>query len=76
MGMTFWDTVRGHQLADTLIRELPKMNKRNGVKRQELVYMTDTDKDLYLQKALSEDGCRAVTSFVNAEGFSVVIIEK
>lgn len=25
--MTFWDTVRGHQLADTLIRTLPKLEK-------------------------------------------------
>ena len=23
--MTFWDTVRGHQLSDTLIRTLPKI---------------------------------------------------
>ena len=27
MSMTFWDTVRGHHLADTLIRCLPKIAK-------------------------------------------------
>lgn len=27
MSMTFWDTVRGHHLADTLIRCLPKLAK-------------------------------------------------
>ena len=27
MGLTFWDTVRGVHLADTLTRHLPELNK-------------------------------------------------
>lgn len=33
--LTFWDTIRGNQLADTLIRELPKLNKSSS--RQYLI---------------------------------------
>ena len=33
--LTFWDTVRGVQLADTLIRELPKLTKSSS--RQYLI---------------------------------------
>ena len=32
MSMTFWDTVRGHHLADTLIRCLPKIANDDGQK--------------------------------------------
>lgn len=28
MAVTFWDTIRGTRLADTLIRELPKLTER------------------------------------------------
>ena len=35
--MTFWDTVMGHHLADTLIRCLPKLTeKKQVIKRFEL----------------------------------------
>lgn len=41
VSMTFWDTVRGHHLADVLIRELPKLNqnleKMNKAKQPEKI---------------------------------------
>jgi hypothetical protein len=40
--MNFFDTVRGHNLADTLIRELPQIRKelkrQNDLKEKELKY--------------------------------------
>lgn len=32
MSMTFWDTIRGHHLADTLIKCLPKIVNDDGQK--------------------------------------------
>lgn len=44
--MIFWDTVRGHQLTDTLIRELPKLQKElkraNDLKEKELAHNEDS----------------------------------
>lgn len=35
--MTFWDTVRGTRLADTLTRELPKLTKKRDKKQKIMV---------------------------------------
>jgi len=35
--MTFWDTVRGHQLADTLIRKLPDLTESLSKGKRQIV---------------------------------------
>ena len=54
--MTFWDTVRGHQLADTLIRALPKLEKSldaiTGNKRKQRASIVYKEQ---LQKFLNDE---------------------
>ena len=40
---TFWDTVRGVELADTLIRELPKLTKQAKIKQATITIGPDED---------------------------------
>lgn len=36
MSYSFWETVRGHALADVLTRELPELNEKNNKQFEEL----------------------------------------
>lgn len=40
---TFWDTVLGVELAETLIRELPKLTKRAKIKQTTITIEPDED---------------------------------
>lgn len=71
--MSFWDTVLGHQLAETLVRELPKLNRK---KKQETFRLKDEESDAYLSKAINEDGYRFAGSYVDSKGVTVVVLEK
>lgn len=71
MAVTFWETIRGQRLADTLIRELPKlMNK----KTQYTETLPDHEVHSFLEKRIGS-GDRYVAHFKN-EGFTTVIMEK
>lgn len=41
--LTFWETVKGMELADTLIRELPKLTKRAKIKQTTITIEPDED---------------------------------
>lgn len=50
--LTFWDTIRGHEMADTLIRELPKLNKNMNRRQYVDEYPQNYAKDDMLKKTL------------------------
>lgn len=41
--LTFWETVRGMELGDTLIRELPKLTERAKIKQTTITIGPDED---------------------------------
>ena len=55
MSMTFWDTVRGHELADTLCRCLPKLTKKMK-KKQNFVVISKTKLKEELEERRDKDG--------------------
>lgn len=72
--LTFWETRRGMQFADTLIRELPKLTKK-----KEVVQYTATlrcaDVHAYIRKKL-EMGSRFVGVVDTKDGRLTVIMEQ
>lgn len=72
MSLTFWDTVRGHQLADTLIRELPNCNEKG---RQTILPLKKEQDVEDLQSELARGNKAVVTSFV-VEGTTYVVTER
>ena len=50
MSLTFWDTVRGTRLADTLIRELPKLTG----KKHQIVEMYSADNLIAVKKEMEK----------------------
>ena len=69
--LNFWETVRGTRLADTLIRELPKLAAKN---KQRIMLVNDSESVMDLREAL-EDGERIVTSFQIGDS-TYVVLEK
>ena len=55
MSMTFWDTVRGHELADVLCRTLPKLTKKVK-KKQHFVVILKTKLKEELEERRDKDG--------------------
>lgn len=72
MGLDFWSTIRGVRLADTLIRELPRINAKG---RQKAITLSSEKDDAELMSMLDK-GFRFTGSFINAKRQSVVIVEK
>ena len=55
MNLSFWDTVRGNELADTLIRNLPKLAGREQI----CVRCKDVDEAVkIIEKAINEKRAR------------------
>ena len=55
MSLNFWDTLRGNNLADTLIRELPKITdllKGKEEKEQFIVTISRREVPLYIKEQL------------------------
>lgn len=81
--MDFWNTVRGVQLADTLIRELPRLE---GPKEQILVTIENNptrdmsgreiSRSLERLEEAMERGYRIVTSFPMGMGHTVIVMER
>lgn len=71
MAINFWETIRGTRLADTLIRELPKLTK---AKTQYTETMPDNDVHSFLENRIGS-GDRYVAHFKN-DGYTTVIMEK
>ena len=71
MAVTFWETIRGTRLADTLIKELPKLTKQ---KKQYTETIPDHDVHTFLEERTGA-GDRYVAHFTNG-GFTTVIMEK
>ncbi|MBR5193043.1 MAG: hypothetical protein IKW37_01295 [Bacteroidaceae bacterium] len=71
MAITFWETIRGQRLADTLIKELPKLVK---TKTQYTETLPDDDVHSFLGERIGS-GDRYVAHFKNG-GFTTVIMEK
>lgn len=68
--LSFWDTVRGRDLAETLIRELPKLT---GRKKQEIVRLSQDDAVSYIEDKIFSGKARVVTSYSwNDETFVVL----
>lgn len=69
--MDFWQTIRGVELAETLIRNLPKLT----AKKIQRIMTVDNSEDLEkLQEAL-KSGERIVTS-ISVDGHTHVVLEK
>lgn len=69
--MDFWQTIRGVELAETLIRNLPKLT----AKKIQRIMAVDNSEDLEkLQEAL-KSGERVVTS-ISVDGHTHVVLEK
>lgn len=69
--MDFWQTIRGVELAETLIRNLPKLT----AKKIQRIMTVDNSEDLEkLQEAL-KSGERVVTS-ISVDGHTHVVLEK
>lgn len=71
MAITFWETIRGQRLADTLIKELPKLVRP---KTQYTETLPDDDVHSFLGERVGS-GDRYVAHFTNG-GFTTVIMEK
>ena len=81
--MDFWNTVRGVQLADTLIRELPRLE---GPKEQILITIENNPRrdmsgreisqSLERLKEAMERRYRIVTSFPMGMGHTVIVMER
>ena len=72
--LTFWETRRGMQLADTLIRELPKMTKKKEVVQYAATLKCE-DVHEYICRKL-ETGSRFVGVVNTKNGQLTVIMEQ
>lgn len=73
MALSFWDTVLGHQLADTLNRELPRLTR----KRIQYTKLLDTDKVLnYVKSEIDAGNCYVGMVKDRESGRILVIMEK
>ena len=68
--MNFWDTIRGHELADSLIRYLPRL----APKSQFTGTVPDQDVHDFIKEKV-EAGYRYV-SHISVNGFTTIILEK
>ena len=76
MGMTFWDTVRGVHLADTLTRNLPELNKNLSAiflqKKEQKIEIMHFDHVYEYLCSEKNEGRRMVSCLQN--GSDVIII--
>lgn len=73
--MSFWDTIRGHQLADTLIRELPNLTR----KRKQILICSDSNEGLdQIFRLIKEEGYLYVGTFKTKSCINenIVVLEK
>lgn len=78
MSLNFWDTVRGNNLADTIIRELPKITeflKNKEEKEQFIVSLPRNEVHSFIADQLAM-GRRYLDSIDGDNGNVSVIIEK
>lgn len=78
MSLNFWDTVRGNNLADTIIRELPKITeflKNKEEKEQFIVSLPRNEVHSFIADQLAM-GRRYMDSIDGDNGNVSVIIEK
>ena len=72
MSLSFWDTVRGCELADTLIRNLPKLTGREQI----CVRCKDVDEAVkIIEKAINEKRARFLAA-VPPNDPRIVILER
>lgn len=71
MSVTFWDTIKGQQLAEILIRELPKLTNS---KEQYTENMPDEEVHYFLEKKLKA-GERYIGHY-SYGGMITIIMEK
>jgi hypothetical protein len=69
MSLTFWDTVRGHHLADTLIRYLPQLVDD----RKQLTYRVPKDEVYDKIDMLIEEGMKIVSCIDNGTNEILII---
>lgn len=67
--LTFWDTVRGTRLADTLIRELPKLTKE---RKQETIRVLSGVSVADVVEVKIKEGKRYVTQIPAGEDVLVI----
>ena len=76
MGMTFWDTVRGVHLADTLTRHLPELNKNLHAmllqKKEQKIEIMHFDRVYEYLCSEQKEGRRMVSCLQN--GSDVIVI--
>lgn len=71
MSVTFWDTIKGQQLAEILIRELPKLTNS---KEQYTENLPDEEVHYFLEKKLKA-GKRYIGHY-SYGGMTTIIMEK
>lgn len=69
---TFWDTVKGHRLADVLIDCLPKLTTKKDKKEQYTIQRYDFDAKKMIDEELSK-GARVV-AMTKCCGDSVLVV--
>lgn len=72
--LTFWDTTRGCQLADTLIWHLPKLTQAVERKHEAMRLLTMEDNERLMN--LLKSGAHFVGSYQDPEGVTVVIVSE
>ena len=76
MGLTFWDTVRGVHLAETLTRHLPELNKNLSAiflqKKEQKIEIMHFDR-VYEYLCSEKDAGRRMVSCIQ-NGSDVIII--
>ena len=76
--MTFWDTIRGNQLADTLIRYLPTLcdsieNEKR--KHTEIIKLYDTADDETVAKLITKEHYSLEGSFIDSKGITNIVLK-
>lgn len=76
--MTFWDTVRGNHLADTLIRCLPKLcdsieNEKR--KHAEIIKLHNDADDETVDRLIMEEHYSFEGSFVDSKGITNIVLK-
>ena len=79
MGLTFWDTVRGVHLAETLTRQLPELNKNLSAiflqKKEQKIEVMHFDRVYEYLCSEQESGRRLVSCIQNGSDVFVIITE-